>query len=188
MQTEGAAPLIRPHCGKVRGKCGASSAQEKTPDLQNSLHRAAPSVEQKCAPLRLGFSESPPSGFAAIKTNTSPIEAKEPKLWPFEEGRSISSLAVHWGQGKHGPDQSPKRLILLSPSGDFNGQWECPNFTRFFSLLKMRADLHTCWWTWDLGANTANFRKRSPFYGRKISEFTTHNRNFFLTDPELKGR
>ena len=46
-------------------------------------------------------------------------EAKERKLWVFEEGQSISSLESRQAWAR--PEPPTKRLILLSPSGDFNG-------------------------------------------------------------------
>ena len=89
---------------------------------QSTQHRATGCAELS---LRLRFSESP-SNSAAIKTKISPIEAKERKLWMIEEGRLIFSLESR----QHRPDQSPqtpKRLILPSPSGDFNGSAQLQN-------------------------------------------------------------
>ena len=51
----------------------------------------APRHRVRTTPSAAYFWESP-SNSAAIKTKISPIGAKEPKLWPFEEGQSISSL------------------------------------------------------------------------------------------------
>ena len=88
---------------------------------QSTQHRATGCAKLS---LRLRFSESP-SNSAAIKTKISSIEAKERKLWMFEEGQLISSLESR----QHRPDQSPQnRLILLSPSGDFNRSAQLQNF------------------------------------------------------------
>ena len=84
-------------------------------ETDGSRHSTAPPNAQN--PFAAWILESP-SNSAAIKTKISSIEAKERKLWMFEEGQLISSLESR----QHRPDQSPQnRLILLSPSGDFNG-------------------------------------------------------------------
>ena len=77
-----------------------------------------------------------------LRQKISSIEAKERKLWPFEEGQSISSLESR----QHGPDQSHKLLDLAVSKWRF--QWGVPNF-RIFSSLRMRADLNNFWWTWE---------------------------------------
>ena len=91
----------------------------------------------------------------------------------FEEGQSISSLESRQAWTRPEP---PKRLILLSPSGDFNGSAQLQNF---FSL-GMRVDLNNFWWTWEPTRRTFEKKWRPFFFGRK--KFRIHNPKFSVCE------
>jgi len=74
--------------------------------------------------LRLRFSESP-SNSAAIKTKNQPQSKQRNES--YGRLKKGSRFLHHWSQGKHGPDQSHNRLILLSLSADFNGSAQVEN-------------------------------------------------------------
>ena len=135
---------------------------------QSTQHRAT-----GCAKLSLGlnFPESP-SNSAAIKTKkNSPIEAKERKLWSFEEGQSISSLESR--QAWTRPE--PQSLDFAVSKCWF--QWECPTSAFFCHSL--------CGPIWMVfgGPETQHgelFSHRRTFFCLAEKSFRIHNRNFFL--------
>ena len=88
---------------------------------QSTQHRATGRAKRS---LRLRFSESP-SNSAAIKTKKSAQSKRRNESY----GRlKKGSRFLHWSQGKHGPDQSHNRLILLSLSADFNRSAQLQQF------------------------------------------------------------
>ena len=134
----------------------AWSTSRNKQETDGSRHSTAPPGTQKRS-LRLSFSESP-SNSAAIKT-------KKIAQSMLEEGQSICSMESRQAWTRPEP---PKRLILLSPSGDFNGSAQL----QIFSPLRMRADLNNFWWTWEQTWRTFGNLEFSPFWQKK-SEFTT---------------
>ena len=111
---------------------------------QSTQHRASECAKRS---LRLSFSKIP-SNSAAIKTKISPIEAKERKLWSFEEGQSTSSLESRQAWTR------PELQSLGFAVSKCWFQWECPT-SAFFLPLPMRADLDNFFV--DLKPNMANF-------------------------------
>ena len=86
-----------------------------------------------------------------LRQKISSIEAKEPKLWMFEEGQSISSLESRQAWTRPEPTN---RLILLSPSGDFNGSAQLQHFF----ATRDAGRFEYFWWTWEPTRRT--FKKK----------------------------
>ena len=104
---------------------GGGTSRNKQ-ETDGSRHSTAPSGAQN-ALCGLDFRKARQILLRLRFKKISSIEAKEPKLWMFEEGQSTSSLESRQAWTRPEP---PKRLILLSSSGDFNGS---ARLQKFFS-------------------------------------------------------
>ena len=114
-------------CFSGRSSAGSPAGSGRTSRIKQetdgSRHSTAPSGAQN-ALCGLDFRKVRQI-LLRLRQKISSIEAKEPKLWMFEEGQSISSLESRQAWTRPEP---PKRLILLSPNGDSMG---VPNFIIF---------------------------------------------------------